>query len=476
MKILVVEDNEGDFILVEDYLHDVFKDAIITHNKYIYQAVVSLNTVNFDVILLDLTLPDSEGATTIKNVISLAGSTPVIVLTGLNDKQVGIESLKLGVQDYLVKSEVNPITIFKSITYSISRKKSEEQLKLSEEKYRDFFNNNPESIFIWESTGLQIMDVNDTAIKKFGIKREDFLALSIMNLAPHNYHLNNSKIFTEKIQLAKQGSSDVTWQHRKKNGELMYLRFSLHDIEYDEQQCILAMGSDVTDKVMLEKQLAEEQQKKQQEITEAVITAQEKERRQLANELHDNINQLLATSRLYIECAISNETLRPKLLEDSKGYISTAIMELRKLSKTLLPPSLGEVGLQDALKDLIEGIRRVNDINFVTDWASYTETDTNDKLKLSIFRIVQEQLNNILKHAEAKNVIITINQEPGEIELKIQDDGVGFDTTQKPDGVGLQNIAARAEVHNGRFEIDSIPGHGCTISICFPLVVGALTM
>ena len=178
---------------------------------------------------------------------------------------------------------------------------------------------------------------------------------------------------------------------------------------------------------------------------------------------------MLATSRLYIECAISNDSLRPKLLEDSKGYISTAIMELRKLSKTLLPPSLGEVGLKDALKDLIEGIKKVNDINFVTDWTNYIETDANEKLKLSIFRIVQEQLNNTLKHADAKNVTISMTQKPGEIELVMEDDGIGFDTSQKQEGVGLQNIATRAEVHNGRLEIDSSPGHGCTLRVYFPL-------
>jgi DNA-binding response OmpR family regulator len=102
LQILAIEDNEGDFILVEEYLKDVLPAATITHRSSIAEAIFSLKTHWYDVVLLDLSLPDSKGRKTIEKMIILAGSTPVIVLTGLNDKQVGIESLKLGVQNYLV--------------------------------------------------------------------------------------------------------------------------------------------------------------------------------------------------------------------------------------------------------------------------------------------------------------------------------------------------------------------------------------
>jgi two-component system sensor histidine kinase UhpB len=473
LQILAIEDNEGDFILVEEYLKDVLPAATITHRSSIAEAIFSLKTHWYDVVLLDLSLPDSKGRKTIEKMIILAGSTPVIVLTGLNDKQVGIDSLKLGVQDYLVKGEVNSQTLLKSIGYSIRRKKTEEQLKLSEEKYRYLFNNNPETIFIVEKNTLQILDVNETAIQKYGHDKASFFKLNMLDLVPESDFLNDPSIFIEKINLANQSNTVATWPQLKKNGELIYVHFTLHEIEYSNNKAILAIGSDITEKLMLEKQLAAEQQKRQQEITAAVITAQEKERSQLSNELHDNINQLLSTTRLYIECAITNETLRPRLLVDSKDYIITAIEELRKLSKKLLPPSLGEVGLIDAVIDLIQGIKKVNDINFITDFDSFLERDSDEKLKLSIFRIVQEQMNNTLKHAAAENVCIGITKTASAVQLLITDDGIGFDTTAKHDGLGLRNIATRAAVHNGKLLLESSPGNGCSLSIQFPLATTA---
>jgi signal transduction histidine kinase len=228
------------------------------------------------------------------------------------------------------------------------------------------------------------------------------------------------------------------------------------------------MGSDVTENFMLEKQLAAEQQLKQQEITAAVITAQENERTELATELHDNINQLLTTSRLYIECAIAEEHLRKQLLADSKTYLITAIAEIRKLSKTLLPPSLGEIGLQDALNDLVEGIQKIDKINIIMEWNNYMENIHSEKLKLSIYRIVQESLNNTIKHAAAANVYINVSQKKHSIILTFKDDGIGFNIHQKNDGVGLQNIAARAQLHNGEMQVKTLPGEGYNLVITFP--------
>src|SRR6185436_14776351 len=163
----------------------------------------------------------------------------------------------------------------------------------------------------------------------------------------------------------------------------------------------------ITERVLLEEKLVEEKIKKQQEIAAAIITAQAQERTFLGAELHDNINQILATANLYMDCAISDENSRINYIKDSKKFIKDAIEEIRKLSKTLLPPSIGEVGLQQALNDVIEKIKRVNDsIHFLIDWQVPDENILSEKLKLTIFRIVQEQLNNIFKHAKASNIII----------------------------------------------------------------------
>lgn len=134
-NILVVEDQEGDFALIREYLNESHVPSTITHRETFSQFVYTVESEKFDVVLLDLSLPDATGKSLIENVVAHAGTTPVIILTGYLDKQFGIESLKLGAQDYLVKGEVNSAILTKAINYSIERKRNLESLRTSNERY-----------------------------------------------------------------------------------------------------------------------------------------------------------------------------------------------------------------------------------------------------------------------------------------------------------------------------------------------------
>ncbi len=255
------------------------------------------------------------------------------------------------------------------------------------------------------------------------------------------------------------------------SGEIRYIHCE-YQVERDPDGKpikVTGFNMDVTEKIQLEEKLVEEKIKKQQEITTAVITAQEQERKRLGEELHDNINQVLATAKLYIESAMTDSNVRPDLLTDSKNYIVSAINGIRDLSRSLLPPSLGVVSLTEALYDLLETINRTKQLTCITDCEGLDETPISDKLKLTIFRIVQEQMNNVISHANAKTAIVKLINKDNHLHLSIKDDGVGFDTTQKRTGVGLQNITSRAELLNGNVVIDSVPGKGCELLIDFDL-------
>jgi len=222
-----------------------------------------------------------------------------------------------------------------------------------------------------------------------------------------------------------------------------------------------------TERIRLEKRLDEEKIKKLQEITQAVIEVQERERSYLAAELHDNINQVLATSVMYLDTAIKNEEVRLNLVAESKDFIHNAMEEIRGLCRSLLPPSLSKTSLLNALNDLIKNIKQVDKVKIIPHWENINEAEMCEKIKLAIFRIIQEQLNNIFKHAWATTVFIRLIQCNGGLQLSIKDDGVGFDTSQKRNGVGLQNITNRANLFNGEVIIDSHPGAGCELVVIF---------
>jgi signal transduction histidine kinase len=248
------------------------------------------------------------------------------------------------------------------------------------------------------------------------------------------------------------------------------MEISVHSIVYNGKKAVLSLGNNITEKVHLENSLNEERQIRQQQITEAVITGQEKERTELGQELHDNINQILASTKLYLECAMKSEVPRVDLIEESRWLIEKAMVEIRNLSKSLLPPSLGEVGLLQALSELAGNIKQVNELSISIDWQDLDENELSNKLKLAIFRIVQEQLNNVIKHAAAGNVVISVKKIQDNIQVSVKDDGCGFDTSVKRNGVGLRNITSRAEVNNGLAIIDSKPGEGCELIVNLPVI------
>lgn len=222
-------------------------------------------------------------------------------------------------------------------------------------------------------------------------------------------------------------------------------------------------------KIELEINLENEKALNIKEKTNAVLMAHEHERSQMANELLENINQILAASNLYIDCAISEVDKRAIFMNNSKKYILMAIDEIKKLSHVIMPPTFEVIGLLDSLKNWIDFKQLQHEINFNTEWVGYDDKAVNDKVQLTIYRIVQEQLNNTIKYSNAQNVYISLRQTSNLLELVIEDDGVGFNITQHTNGVGLKNINTRTEIHNGSVVLESAPGKGCKLTIVFPL-------
>jgi len=384
-------------------------------------------------------------------------------ITGFDGKCLFMESHSVPLKD-AAGSIIAALAVTRDITES---KNAQVQLQASEEKYRYLFNNNPAAIIIWDADTFEILEVNQSAIDLYEYSRNEFLELQIQDLAaiPDN---SGCVDYINNIAKYKNQKTTFDCRHLTKKGSTIIMEIRSHEIIYKNRNAILTIANNITEKVQLENSLNEERQLRQQQITEAVIIGQEKERTELGQELHDNINQILASTKLYIECAMKDEIPRKELMAESKLLIERAMMELRTLSKSLLPPSLGETGLQQALLELIDNIKQVNELAITIDWTIHDENEISKDLKLTIFRIAQEQLNNIIKHAQAKNVEIKISEADDIIDVSLTDDGLGFNTSLKRNGVGLRNITSRAEVNNGKVSLVSRPGEGCQLIVKFP--------
>jgi signal transduction histidine kinase len=201
------------------------------------------------------------------------------------------------------------------------------------------------------------------------------------------------------------------------------------------------------------------------DIIRAVLKAQEIERHKIGLELHDNINQLLVTVRLYIDAIERDPQCRRDLIATAKEYLDLAIAEIRAIGKQQVMPLKGY-----SLKELIdELVVEMNDRTNTT-FNSIVQADLaiDDDLKLNIFRIVQEQIMNILKHACASVANVTVGLVDRALLIKITDNGKGFNPLIRRKGIGITNMINRVESYNGDVLIDSNPGQGCTIEIRIP--------
>jgi signal transduction histidine kinase len=224
--------------------------------------------------------------------------------------------------------------------------------------------------------------------------------------------------------------------------------------------------SDITDKKLMELEILNRNVQEQKKITRAVLRAQEKERNKIGQELHDNINQILAGAKMYLGLTLNNKSGSHELLQQSSNLIDNAINEIRSLTQEQVTPRL-QIDLKTLIQVLVDNFNRQNKFKATFEY-NFDILDINNDLKLNIYRIIQEGTNNIIKHAGAKNVNILLEKVDPDIHIVLTDDGKGFSADVKSNGIGLANIRNRVESFNGKVSFQSSPGKGCKLDAYIP--------
>lgn len=259
LNILIIEDNLGDFTLIEDYLNEQSDVVVVNLATSYNKAKEALNTQNnFDIILLDLSLPDADGLELVNNVVKLAGTTPVIVLTGNSDKDFGINTLSLGISDYLLKDEITSSNLNKSIFYSIERSRINKALIESENKYRNLFSQNPLSVWVYDINDLRFLDVNDAAINYYGYSKVEFLSMTIKDIRPIDDISMLNGIIDSIDSTEPFFKSKV--RHLKKDGTQIWSEIQSTDTWFGEKLARLVIAIDITEKVIAEHALKQSEQ------------------------------------------------------------------------------------------------------------------------------------------------------------------------------------------------------------------------
>jgi PAS domain S-box-containing protein len=368
---------------------------------------------------------------------------------------------------YLIKSdEGKVVSLLGAIEDITPQRMAEKALQEREAGYRQLFNNAPLPTMISDAETLQYLDVNSAALEQFGYSREEFLAMAVLDIRPEEEkqrtlkHINNVR--------AGIANPLEPFVYRRKNGETLLAEVSATLMVYQGKKALLATLNDVTERTRLQQQLLQEKVNYQRSITQAAIEAQERERSDIGKELHDNVNQVLTTVKLYVENLKYFPEQRAAFEEKASTLVQKSINEIRRLSKALVTPTIRDVGFKDTLAELVASYR---DLNLFTIRCSFDFNEANlDKgVKLTVYRILQEAFNNTVKYAGAKLVELTIRGTQNNLKLNYADDGKGFDLASVKKGLGLCNIKNRVDAYKGAVQIRAGIGKGCRFAIVFPL-------
>jgi PAS domain S-box-containing protein len=361
-------------------------------------------------------------------------------------------------------------------TNDSKRKAIEDKLRESEQRFRSLVQNVQMGVTMREPSGKLIManraaeemlglDTNELSCSFAHTEEWDTLQEDGTPINPEEHPVPVSV----KTGLPVRGV--VMRVYRKKFNDRVWILVNTEPIlDADGKvRYVICSFMDITEQKRMAQLLIDQEIQKQKQVTQATIDAQEKERTEIGKELHDNINQHLNTTRLYLEVAkekASGEVLQ--MINLAHKNMAGIINEIRQLSQSLVPPTLGDLGLAESIQDLCDGLRRAHKYKIKFTRAHFDEEAIPDNLKLSLFRIIQEKVSNIIRHSGATQISIKLQTDAEFLFLTIMDNGKGFDAQTAREGLGLSNIRTRVALFNGKMELKTAPGEGCTLNVTIP--------
>jgi two-component system sensor histidine kinase UhpB len=477
-KVLILEHDPNDIELLQYELKKGginLELAIVENGDAFGNALTQFNP---DIILSDYSLPSFDGVRAFQLKQQVCPDVPFIIVSGTIGEENAVELIKNGVTDYVLKDKL--FTVVPKIKRALKeaserREKAQAEMNMRRSERRLAEAQVITKIGSWEINQQgDLIACSDVMYAMLGLQPGDPLSYQIFL---GFIHPDDTYIIT-KVQDAAMNTGrfePVVFRIITKQGEEKYIEGRGALRKDDSNISFIGTCQDITEKVKAElqlkaysEQIVKERVEHQRKLVRASIEGQEKERAEIGRELHDNINQILAVTKAYVDAALHEDDKLEELLQRSLKNLDRAIQEIRRISKSLVPPAMDKNGLVDSVNDLIDTIRVVNPFAINFKYEKEKLRNLSDQQQLALYRIVQEQFNNIIKHAEARKVLIELTGNNDLINLMISDDGKGFDPKAKRQGVGLSNMLSRIELFDGKLDIITSKGTGCTLKVRLP--------
>ena len=409
-----------------------------------------------DLVILDVKLPDINGFEVCRRLKANPETAliPVLHQSAMYvDSQFRVTGLEGGADAYLIHP-IEPEELLATVRALLRLRRAERDRRDSETRYRLMFDLSPMPCWVFDLATQCFVEANAAAIKAYGYSREEFLQLKLADISEDLPQLAEA---VRKHWFARSAVS----RHRRKDGRWIEVEGSCQSIQLDGQKLGLAIFNDVTERNRMVELEAAAQVRR--EVLGRLMATQEAERRHIARELHDEAGQLLASLLVGLRAVSESKRLedarkQAKLL---RSLASRAMDEIGNLARGLHPTALDDLGLSAALSRLLADYEKIHGVRVKLTSERLRPDQLAPAIQIGLYRIIQEALTNVVRHAEAKSVTVIFRSLPNCIEVTVADDGKGFDSSlhARPAGshLGLQSMRERAALLGGRLDIESGP-------------------
>lgn len=489
IAVLLVEDNLADVAVLMELLQDSnAQDWQVTPVKRLRSALEQLYIGHFDVVLLDLSLPDSQGLDTIAQLQAAFPCLPIVVLTGLQDKTIARQAVAQGAQDYLVKGQLSSELLLKTVSYAIERSQILKRLQESEHRFRGVFNQTFQCMSLLSVEGV-ILDVNKITIEISGLQEGAILNIPIWEVPCWKSFEPSQSWLKEAALRAAQGAILRSELQARTPKGTVWLDFSIKPLrnEYGSITLLIAEGRDIS-------------QLKRAEAGIRRSLEKERELNQMKNSFISMIAHEFRNPLTFISFVIAWLEGHDLSVEKKQQYLGQArnkiSQTLNLLDEILL---LGQTDVSQGQADytLLELVSICREI--VEDFQ-LTKADSHDilfsvegsatqaRMDQSLLKhILDNLLSNAIKYSpEGGTIRFTLTCQDNQAKFCIQDQGIGIPEKDQPKlfevfhragnvskiqgtGLGLAIVKRCVDLHNGEIQVESREGAGTTFTVMLPL-------
>jgi len=482
MRILIIEDDLVDRTLLQRMLAQTeLPIAEIQYAESLGAALELLDKNHFDIVLLDLNLPDSSGIDTLIKLNEKHPGVANIVVTGESSEGLGLKTVSRGAQEYLAKGKFNIYSLSKSIYYAIERKKIENKLHLAEEKYRKIFENSAVAITVVDEQN-RLTSWNKFTESLLGMSEEDLLLRPVNSLYPDEEW---EKI--RNLNIRKKGlQHHFETKMLRKNGEIIDVDVSITVLKDFEDRVTGSIGV-VTDITVRKK--AEEKLKETMEIKSQFISTVSHELRTplasmkeaVAIVLDGTAGKINDEQKSFLNIAKRNIDRLARLIDDVLDFQK---LDYGKMKFDMQENDVGEV-VRDACNTMVS-LAKKNKLDFTLELEDNLPRVVFDSDRIT--QILTNLVGNSIKFTPEKRAVsVNVRRQADELAIQIKDTGVGIPKDALPrifdvfycihrpgekipgTGLGLAIVKKIVMMHGGRIEVESEEGKGSTFTVFLPL-------